>query len=284
MMCLRCIPACEESVQGVQCSNGEKSPPRPPPVALVDLPTLVLLRLFIIYEPKFLRIPMKTTVAACAVKNMNQIDSSTIWAVSRSTSTPPLCVFAPPPPPPITSCCFDITSLRLEGRENAPGRFLRVSDLPKAFECCKQLTSILCYFFIFYFFVIILRVQHPLLPRFKGEVLLAPAIKGNPPPSALVSFLRYFIVPLIPRWQIPSCLESGPSVCWSDVWLVGWWIDLLRFRLDYPRSTISCLILANHEIQIVMRIVIRTRNRICIRIWIYLTEIRCNPIHRAVHA
>ena len=62
-----------------------------------------------------------------------------------------------------------------------------------------------------------LRVQHPLLPRFKGEVLFAPAIKGNPPPSLLVSFLRYFVVPLIPRWEIPSCLESGAmhvSVGW----------------------------------------------------------------------
>lgn len=61
------------------------------------------------------------------------------------------------------------------------------------------------------FFVIPIFVQHPLLPRFKGEVLFAPAIKGNPPPSILVAFLRYFIVPLIPRWEIPSCLESGTT-------------------------------------------------------------------------
>lgn len=51
--------------------------------------------------------------------------------------------------------------------------------------------------------------QHPLLPRFKGQVLLAPAIKGNPPPPMLVAALRHLVVPLVPRWQIPSCLESG---------------------------------------------------------------------------
>lgn len=56
-----------------------------------------------------------------------------------------------------------------------------------------------------------LRLQHPLLPRFKGQVLLAPAIKGNPPPAMLVAALRHLVVPLVPRWQIPSCLESGTT-------------------------------------------------------------------------
>eukprot|EP00903_Cladosiphon_okamuranus_P014574 g13516.t1 len=57
--------------------------------------------------------------------------------------------------------------------------------------------------------------NHPLLPRFKGEVLVAPAIKGNPPPSMLVAALRHFVVPLVPKWQIPSCLESvnRPEMC-----------------------------------------------------------------------
>ncbi|CAM9233043.1 unnamed protein product [Hapterophycus canaliculatus] len=61
--------------------------------------------------------------------------------------------------------------------------------------------------------------NHPLLPRFKGEVLLAPAIKGNPPPPMLVAALRHFVVPLVPRWQIPSCLESvnRPDMCVLEV-------------------------------------------------------------------
>ncbi|CAM9130735.1 unnamed protein product [Discosporangium mesarthrocarpum] len=50
--------------------------------------------------------------------------------------------------------------------------------------------------------------DHPLLPRFRGEVLLAPAIKGNPPHPAVVGFLRLCIAPLVPRWQIPQFLET----------------------------------------------------------------------------
>ncbi|CAN0278443.1 unnamed protein product, partial [Laminaria digitata] len=50
--------------------------------------------------------------------------------------------------------------------------------------------------------------KHPLLPRFKGEILIAPAIKGNPPSAMVVAALRRLVVPLIPKWQIPSCLES----------------------------------------------------------------------------
>ncbi|CAM9968109.1 unnamed protein product [Ectocarpus sp. 6 AP-2014] len=61
--------------------------------------------------------------------------------------------------------------------------------------------------------------NHPLLPRFKGQVLLAPAIKGNPPPAMLVAALRHLVVPLVPRWQIPSCLESvnRPEMCVLEV-------------------------------------------------------------------
>eukprot|EP00752_Nemacystus_decipiens_P009718 g8678.t1 len=61
--------------------------------------------------------------------------------------------------------------------------------------------------------------NHPLLPRFKGQVLVAPAIKGNPPPAMLVAALRHFVVPLVPRWQIPSCLESvnRPEMCVLEV-------------------------------------------------------------------
>lgn len=51
--------------------------------------------------------------------------------------------------------------------------------------------------------------QHALLPRFKGVGLIAPAIKGNPPPAPVVAILRYLVAPLIPRTQIPDALESG---------------------------------------------------------------------------
>lgn len=51
--------------------------------------------------------------------------------------------------------------------------------------------------------------QHTLLPQFKGVALIAPAIQGNPPPSPVVAVLRYLVVPLIPRTQIPDMLESG---------------------------------------------------------------------------
>lgn len=51
--------------------------------------------------------------------------------------------------------------------------------------------------------------QHPLLPRFKGVGLIAPAIQGNPPPAPVVAALRYLVAPIIPRRQIPDALESG---------------------------------------------------------------------------
>lgn len=53
--------------------------------------------------------------------------------------------------------------------------------------------------------------QHPLLPRFKGVGLIAPAIKGNPPPAPVVAALRYLVAPVIPRRQIPDALESGAT-------------------------------------------------------------------------
>ncbi len=64
--------------------------------------------------------------------------------------------------------------------------------------------------------------QHALLPRFKGVCLVAPAIQGNPPPLPVVTALRYLVVPLIPKWQIPNALETGelengapvPCCCW----------------------------------------------------------------------
>lgn len=51
--------------------------------------------------------------------------------------------------------------------------------------------------------------QHPLLPRFKGVCLSAPAIQGNPPPKLVVTLLRYLVAPVIPTKQIPDALESG---------------------------------------------------------------------------
>lgn len=51
--------------------------------------------------------------------------------------------------------------------------------------------------------------QHPLLPRFKGACLMAPAIQGNPPPKPVVAVLRHLVAPFFPRWQIPDALESG---------------------------------------------------------------------------
>ena len=53
--------------------------------------------------------------------------------------------------------------------------------------------------------------QHTLLPRFKGVGLIAPAIRGNPPPAPVVTALRYFVAPLIPKTQIPDALESGTT-------------------------------------------------------------------------
>lgn len=57
--------------------------------------------------------------------------------------------------------------------------------------------------------VSLLTDQHPLLPRFKGVGLIAPAIQGNPPPAPVVFMLRYLVAPLCPRTQIPDFLDSG---------------------------------------------------------------------------
>ncbi|CAM9382724.1 unnamed protein product [Ascophyllum nodosum] len=59
--------------------------------------------------------------------------------------------------------------------------------------------------------------QHPLLPRFKGVGLIAPAIRGNPPPSPVIFALRYCVVPFLPRTQVPNFLESVkiPEEVWK---------------------------------------------------------------------
>eukprot|EP00904_Undaria_pinnatifida_P006106 jgi/Undpi1/2625/HiC_scaffold_13.g06004.m1 len=59
--------------------------------------------------------------------------------------------------------------------------------------------------------------KHTLLPRFKGVGLIAPAIRGNPPPAPVVTALRYFVAPLIPKTQIPDALESVqiPEEVWK---------------------------------------------------------------------
>lgn len=59
--------------------------------------------------------------------------------------------------------------------------------------------------------------QHPLLSRFKGAVLIAPAIQGNPPPPPVVAILRYVVAPLIPKTQIPDMLESGKATLGGGV-------------------------------------------------------------------
>jgi hypothetical protein len=53
--------------------------------------------------------------------------------------------------------------------------------------------------------------------RFAGVCLVAPAIRGNPPPKPVCWFLRYFIVPLIPQWSVPNMLESVavPAAIWK---------------------------------------------------------------------
>lgn len=54
--------------------------------------------------------------------------------------------------------------------------------------------------------------------RFLGVMTNCPAILGNPPPTAVVMFLKYLVVPLFPTAQLPRFLEtvSVPDMIWTD--------------------------------------------------------------------
>ncbi|CAM9306043.1 unnamed protein product [Discosporangium mesarthrocarpum] len=60
--------------------------------------------------------------------------------------------------------------------------------------------------------------EHPLLPRFKGAILIAPAIQGNPPPRPVVLALRYLVAPYFPRTELPNMLEAVhlPDKVWKN--------------------------------------------------------------------
>ncbi|CAM9755965.1 unnamed protein product [Phaeothamnion confervicola] len=74
------------------------------------------------------------------------------------------------------------------------------------------------------------RAGRPLLPRFQGVILLAPAIKAFPPPAPVVFLLRHLVAPFAPTRQIPNFLESvnRPDKAWKTeesralVKLDGW--------------------------------------------------------------
>ncbi|KAG5175706.1 Alpha/Beta hydrolase protein [Tribonema minus] len=79
--------------------------------------------------------------------------------------------------------------------------------------------------------------------RFAGACVIAPGIKGNPPPKPVVAALRYLIAPLVPYREIPKALDSVflPEKAWlrpedregclQDGWGSLGWGKQMRFRM-----------------------------------------------------